>query len=65
MQWQELGVVRGGGLGRLEEQEARSRGLGTGHSLDSRGVDQLHGLVDLEEGLEAWRRRKEKACGGC
>lgn len=42
-----------------------SRGLGREHSLDSRCVDELHGLVDLEEGLEAWRDRKEKACGAC
>lgn len=30
-------------------------GVGTQHSLDSRCVDKLHGLVDLEEGLETWK----------
>lgn len=30
-----------------------SRDWGTEYSLDSRCVDELHGLVDLEEGLEA------------
>lgn len=29
------------------------QGMGAQHSLDSRCVDKLHGLVDLEEGLEA------------
>lgn len=45
-------------LGRLGADAAgtgRYRGLGTEYSLDSRRVDQLHRLVDLEEGLEAWR----------
>lgn len=41
-----------------------ARGLGTERSLDSRCVDQLHGLVDLEEGLEAWRYREEKGVRG-
>lgn len=35
----------------------RCQGQGTEHSLYSRCVDQLHRLVDLEEGLEAWRGR--------
>lgn len=45
-------------LGRLGADAAgtgRYLGLGTEYSLDSRRVDQLHRLVDLEEGLEAWR----------
>lgn len=55
-------------LGRLEKQGPReqgSRGPGTEPSLDSRRVDKLHGLVDLEEGLETWRGKKEKAREGC
>ena len=55
-------------LGRLEKQGPReqgSRGRGTEHSLDSRCVDKLHGLVDLEEGLETWRGTKEKTREGC
>lgn len=42
-------------MGRLEKQGVGpgELGMGTQHSLDSRCVDELHGLVDLEEGLEA------------
>lgn len=49
--------------GEAGETTPGSRGLGTWHSLDSRCVDELHGLIDLKEGLEAWREKK--AHEGC
>ena len=53
-------------FGRLEKRGAGaqgSRSLGTQHSLDSGCVDKLHGLVDLEEGLKAWRgKRAHERC---
>lgn len=50
--------------GGWRNRDPGSKGLGTEHSLDSRCVDKLHGLVDLEEGLEAWRGKK-MAHEGC
>lgn len=44
--------------GEAGEMTPASGGLGTQHSLDSRCVDELHGLIDLKEGLEAWRTKK-------
>lgn len=47
-------VARAGSPGQGKPHPAD---LGTEHSLDSRCVDELHGLVYFEEGLEAWRGR--------